>query len=81
VLFDNVRVVFSGARQPYWDDDCFNMSAAGAAWTVEIRDAGGRLLQRHRAQSSLWEGELALASGVYLVTVPEAGVTLRWLAR
>ena len=53
----------------------------GAAWTVEIRDAGGRLLQRHRAQSSLWEGELALASGVYLVTVPEAGVTLRWLAR
>ncbi len=38
MLFDNVRVVFSGARQPYWDDDCFNMSAAGAAWTVEKRN-------------------------------------------
>ena len=59
----------------------FPQAHSGEQWTVEIRDAGGRLLQRHRAQASYWEGDVTLASGVYLVTVPEAGATLRWIVR
>ena len=54
-------------------------SAAG--WTLEVRDLGGRLLYADRAAGATWEVSVSPPPGVYLVSIPAWGQTLRWVVQ